>query len=122
MPATIELAAITVDCADPAPMANFYIAAADGELVREDADSAWVKIAGTLWIFRRVEDYVAPSWPSRAVPQQMHVEYCVDDIVAAEEKLTAFGATTAEYQPNRAGGLVVMLDPAGHPFCIGSRG
>jgi len=120
--ATIELAAITVDCEDPGPMAAFYQAAADGEFVREDADSAWVKIAGTLWIFRRVENYVASSWPSHDVPLQIHMEFYVDDIDAAEEKLTGFGATTAEYQPGRAGGLVVMLDPAGHPFCICSRG
>ncbi|HET8659650.1 MAG TPA: VOC family protein [Micromonosporaceae bacterium] len=31
------------------------------------------------------------------------------------------GATAAEYQPHRENGLVVMRDPAGHLFCIGTR-
>jgi hypothetical protein len=122
VPATIELAAITVDCADPGPIADFYKAAADGELVRADADSAWVRIAGTLWIFRRVEDYQRPSWPSTEVPLQMHMEFYVDDIDVAERQLTGLGATTANYQSNREGGLLVMLDPAGHPLCIMTRG
>ncbi|MEY9876768.1 hypothetical protein ABH931_006279 [Streptacidiphilus sp. MAP12-33] len=120
-PATIELAAITVDCADPGPTADFYQAAANGELVRREDDSAWVRMAGTLWIFRRVVDYRRPSWPSSTVPLQIHMEFYVDDIDAAEARLTALGATTAEYQSNREGGLLVMLDPAGHPFCICTR-
>jgi hypothetical protein len=33
----------------------------------------------------------------------------------------ALGAVTCDFQPHRAQGNVVMLDPAGHPFCIGTR-
>ncbi|WP_328459462.1 VOC family protein [Streptomyces sp. NBC_00448] len=118
MPATVELAAITVDCQDPGPIAAFYQAATGGESVRSGADSARVKIAGILWIFRRVEDYRPPTWPSARVPLQMHLEFSVDDLTAAEEELIGLGATTAEYPSDRAAGLLVMLDPAGHPFCI----
>lgn len=121
MSATVELAAITVDCPDPAPIAAFYQAAAGGETVRSENDSAWVRIAGTLWIFRRVENYQPPTWPSADVPLQIHMEFYVDDLSVAEHELIGFGATTAEYQSNRASGLLVMLDPAGHPFCICKR-
>lgn len=38
-----------------------------------------------------------------------------------EAHLQLHGAVTAECQPHRDNGLVVMLDPAGHPFCTGSR-
>lgn len=49
------------------------------------------------------------------------MEFSVDDLTAAEEELIGLGATAAEYPSNRAAGLLVMLDPAGHPFCISER-
>jgi len=32
--------------------------------------------------------------------------------------LVDLGATVPEFQPHREHNLVVLLDPAGHPFCI----
>jgi hypothetical protein len=119
--ATITLAAITVDCPDPAALAAFYQAAAGAEAVRGDADSAWARMAGTLWIFRKVADFRAPTWPSSEVPMQVHMEFSVDELEPAAERLRELGATVPEHQPGRAGGLLVLLDPAGHPFCIGAR-
>ncbi|MER5635687.1 VOC family protein [Kitasatospora sp. NPDC002227] len=117
----IELAALTVDCADPGSLAEFYAAATGGELLRSDADSAWLGVAGAVWIFRRADGYQPPSWPSPEVPLQMHMEFYVEDVDAAEAELVALGATTAPEQADRARGLVVMLDPAGRPFCICAR-
>jgi hypothetical protein len=72
-------------------------------------------------IFREVEAYQAPTWPSPDVPLQIHLDFFVDDPNEAEMLLQQHGATSPEYQPNRENGLVVMLDPAGHPFCIATR-
>jgi len=43
----VDLAAVVVDCQDAAPLAAFYRAACGGEIIRRDADSAWLVIGGT---------------------------------------------------------------------------
>jgi hypothetical protein len=74
-----------------------------------------------LVIFREVADYRAPTWPSSDVPMQGHLDFFADDLEKAEALLHQHGATTPEDQPHRGEGLIVMLDPAGHPFCICTR-
>ena len=117
--ATVEIAALTIDCADSQAMASFYRAAGGGEITHADAGSCWVTLGGLLLVFREVADYQPPTWPASDVPLQMHFEFYVDDLVEAEKRLVAFGASLAEHQPHTNGR--VMLDPAGHPFCIGGR-
>jgi hypothetical protein len=56
-----------------------------------------------------------------AVPVQAHLDFFVDDLADAEHRLVQLGATRPKHQPNRGNGLVVLLDPAGHPFCIRTR-
>jgi predicted enzyme related to lactoylglutathione lyase len=46
----------------------------------------------------------------------MHLDIRVDDLDAASAHAVAAGATVAEFQPQE--GVVVHLDPAGHPFCL----
>jgi Glyoxalase-like domain len=70
---------------------------------------------------RLVTDYPAPTWPSNEPPSQVHLELLVDDLDQAEAQLVDLGAAVADEQPLRQNGNVVMLDPAGHPFCIGTR-
>lgn len=117
----IELAAVIVDCREAAPLAAFYQAACGGEITRSDVNSVWLKLSGTTVIFREVTGYQPPTWPSSDVPMQVHLDFYVDDLEAAEARLHQLGATTPDYQPRREDGLVVMLDPAGHLFCIGTR-
>jgi hypothetical protein len=102
-------------------MGAFYRAACGGEIIRRDGDSVWLSVGGTIVIFRDVEGYRAPTWPADDVPMQVHLDFVVDDVAEAETLLRQHGATTADYQPHRQDGHVVMLDPAGHPFCIGTR-
>jgi len=44
----------------------------------------------------------------------------VEDLESAVGTLQSLGATLAAYQRPEDGGLRVMLDPAGHPFCVAS--
>lgn len=118
MTATIEIGALTIDCADSTAVGAFY-QAAGGEITRTDPGSCWVALGGLLLIFREVANYRPPTWPDSDVPLQMHFEFYVDDLREAEERLIGFGARLAQFQPNANGR--VMLDPAGHPFCIGAR-
>ena len=117
----IDLAAVVVDCREAAPLAAFYQSACGGEIIRSDENSAWLKLAGTTVIFRRVGDYQPPTWPSSEVPMQVHLDFYVDDLEEAEARLHQLGATTPGHQLHREDGLVVMLDPAGHLFCICTR-
>jgi len=73
--------------------------------------------AGILLTVQRVEGHVAPDWPAGSVPKQIHLELAVDDLEAAEARAIAMGATKATAQPN-PDAWRVLLDPAGHPFCV----
>jgi hypothetical protein len=124
MPATIDLAAVIIDCRDPVPVAAFYQAAGGGEITRTDDDAVYVTLGGMLLIFRQVEGYQPPTWPSEDVPMQIHMDFFVDDLDEAEALLHQHGATTLKLPPGQhadPGLLRVMLNPAGHPFCIGTR-
>ena len=118
----VELAAITLDCLDPAPMIAFYARAFGAKISHEKDDGAWIHLdGGPLILIHRVDGYRRPTWPEPDVPKQMHLELWIDDLDEAETRLHALGATTCDHQPHRDQGNVVMLDPAGHPFCIGTR-
>ncbi|WP_200214207.1 VOC family protein [Micromonospora coerulea] len=67
--------------------------------------------------FVRVEGYQRPTWPQAEVPKQAHLDLGVDDLDTAQAELLALGATEplTQPQPDR---WRVLIDPAGHPFCI----
>jgi hypothetical protein len=103
-------------------MVAFYAGAFDAKVSHNDDTGAWIHIAGgPLILVRVLEDFQPPTWPEPDVPMQMHLELSVDDIEEAETRLQVLGATTPSYQPHREQGNLVMLDPAGHPFCIAGR-
>jgi catechol 2,3-dioxygenase-like lactoylglutathione lyase family enzyme len=70
------------------------------------------------------EHYVRPVWPGAHGRQgmQVHLDIWVEDVTAGVAWATACGAIEAEHQPaNRdPSRLRIMLDPAGHPFCLWS--
>jgi predicted enzyme related to lactoylglutathione lyase len=107
---------IVIDCPDPDALAAFYGTMLDW---KTEVKADWVDIRadyGQCISFQKVEGYAAPTWPSQEVPQQMHLDVVVDDLDTAEAEVIALGATKAEYQPGTT--FRVMLDPAGHPFCL----
>jgi hypothetical protein len=63
-------------------------------------------------------DYERPTWPAVPGRQQMmaHLDIEVSDLDAAVADAQALGATLAAHQPQPS--VRVMLDPAGHPFCL----
>jgi hypothetical protein len=68
--------------------------------------------------FNSSREYVRPVWPPADGQQQMmmHLDVEVDDLDVAVAAAVELGATVAEFQPQEA--VRVMLDPAGHPFCL----
>jgi catechol 2,3-dioxygenase-like lactoylglutathione lyase family enzyme len=119
MPSTMKLTAITLDCADPKALAAFYQQATGLEPVPEsDDDFAGLTREDGLFIgFQRVDDYQEPRWPGQSVPQQLHLDFAVDDLDQAEALVLALGAAKPEFQPGGARWRV-FADPAGHPFCL----
>lgn len=108
---------IVLDCPDPAALAAFYAALLDWTV--EPGDGGWIDVRadyGQCLSFQQVDGYVAPTWPSQDVPQQMHLDVVVDDLDEAEAATLALGATKTEHQPGST--FRVLLDPAGHPFCL----
>jgi predicted enzyme related to lactoylglutathione lyase len=105
-----------VDCPDPGTLARFYGALLDW---KADVSSDWAEIRsgdGQCICFQQVEGYTAPSWPSQQVPQQLHLDVIVDDLDAGEAAVLELGATKPPHQPGTT--FRVLLDPAGHPFCL----
>ena len=49
--------------------------------------------------------------------QQAHLDFDVSDLDEAEAEALAIGATKAVIQPS-PNDWRVLLDPAGHPFCL----
>ncbi|MER5884146.1 VOC family protein [Streptomyces sp. NPDC001941] len=121
-PALLELSAVTLDCADPLELAAFYQQALGvAPHARSDADFAGLTLANGLFIgFQRVDGHQPPSWPGQGVPQQLHLDFDVDDLEQARDALVALGASEPAHQPTPDKWLV-LLDPAGHPFCLSPR-
>ena len=62
--------------------------------------------------------YQPPAWPNEPGRQQMqlHLDIEVANLDEAVAAAVALGATEAAYQPQHD--VRVLLDPAGHPFCL----
>ena len=68
--------------------------------------------------FQSAPDYVPPVWPAAEGRQQMmmHIDIAVDDLAAAVADAVGLGAILPRFQPQED--VRVLLDPAGHPFCL----
>ena len=109
--------AVSLDCDDPGRLGEFYAALTGGSVVF--ANDAFVAVqADSGWITaQRVTDYRRPTWPDDAVPKQVHLEFAVSDLETAQAASVAIGAEVAAQQPS-PDQWRVLLDPAGHPFCL----
>jgi hypothetical protein len=112
-----------LDCPEPLVLADFYAKLSGLEVEPLDGfapeDVTWIELLNEgkpTIAFQQVATYVAPTWPEGPVPQQLHLEFAVDDLDGAEELALSLGATKAEFQPGET--FRVFLDPVGHPFCF----
>ena len=113
-----------LDCPDPMALAAFY-AAVVGSEVTDSSDDMWATIpipGGTpdfAQSFQRDENYTAPSWPEGPVPQQMHLDFEVDEFAPERERVIGLGATLVRSCIRDDGyGWEVFRDPVGHLFCL----
>lgn len=131
--AAVTLAAVTLDCADADGLAAFYCALLGWQITHRDVDET--RLGGTGWIaisgpdggvrlsFQGEDWYEPPAWPEEAGAQSkmLHFEMSVDgDLDSAVARVIELGGREAPNQPGDRDQrrLRVMLDPAGHPFCL----
>ncbi|CCQ14054.1 putative uncharacterized protein [Rhodococcus sp. AW25M09] len=114
-PTHLDVAGTSLDCAEPAELARFYLALLGGELLWENPESSGIRThAGMNIVAQKVANYIAPVWPSTSI---VHFDLNAGgSLVESVAYAVECGATEAAEQPDPR--WRVLLDPAGHPFCI----
>lgn len=111
-----RLAMVTLDCADPRAEATFWSALLGWAVAAAEDDYAMLTGPTSALGFGRVPDYEPPAWPNTGGSKQFHFDIAVDDIPAMEARCVELGARLPDDQPGDT--WRVLLDPAGHPFCL----
>ncbi|MFD1323554.1 VOC family protein [Micromonospora sonneratiae] len=120
MTAIGDLIMVNLDSPDPQTHAEFYRRVLGWETTSSEDEYAMISNGTNSIGFGRVEAYQPPQWPDESSGKRYHLDLYVDDLDKAEESCLALGAVKPDFQP---GGQRwrVLLDPAGHPFCICPR-
>ena len=115
---TTRLKMTTLDCADPRAEAAFWSGLLGWDVVAAEDEYAMLVPSGggPALGFGRIEGYASPGWPNEHGTKQFHLDLGCDDVAATEAQALALGATLADPQPGET--WRVLLDPAGHPFCL----
>ena len=110
----LRFVGVSLGCADPAALADFYLRLLGGRLVWSRPSSVGVQVPGVLLIAQRVEGHRPPDWPGASV---VHLDLTAgNELDEPERRALELGARLADpqYDPRWR----VLLDPAGHPFCV----
>lgn len=112
----LRIATVTVDCADPAPIARWWAEALAWRVTYEDADE-WViepqegdEYAAPL-LFIRVPD-------TKTVKNRIHLDLRPEVRDAEVARLEGLGATRTNIGQGDDVTWVVMTDPFGNEFCV----
>ena len=116
---------MTLDCADAESLAGFYAQVLGWEINARDGNG-WVQVrdpgGGVGLNFQFEERYEPPTWPEEPGKQMkmVHLELLVEGMDAAVAAVIRAGGAAAAHVPQDRdpSRLRVMLDPAGHPFCL----
>ncbi|MCL1918755.1 MAG: hypothetical protein FWG14_10635 [Peptococcaceae bacterium] len=122
----MRLGAIVIDSGDAEELSAFYQKLLGWTIERQFFEGEkWVIVKSmddgmSRLVFQEVADYKRPKWPSAEGLQQkmLHLDFYVkkDDFDNEVEHALSCGAALSEIQLSES--WKVMLDPAGHPFCI----
>lgn len=107
--------ALTIDCADPARLAEFWSAVLGYEIGGIEEGDVWIKDpVGTGWalLFQVVPE-------GKSVKNRLHLDLRSSASMAQEvERVKALGATELRYVEEYGSFWTVMLDPEGNEFCV----
>ncbi|OMH34176.1 VOC family protein [Tersicoccus sp. Bi-70] len=115
----LELTGVVLDSDDPPALADFYHRLLGWSYGSREPE--WVTLrspSGAGLSFQYEAHWVPPVWPAgEGDPAMMiHLDIAVHDLDAAVVFAERTGARVAAFQPQED--VRVMLDPAGHPFCL----
>ena len=111
---------VTLEAPDPHALLVFWSAILDKPIWDESESGGSLDFGegvGSLGV-QKADVYEPPVWPPEPGSQgmQLHLEVEVSDLEVAVAHAVELGATVAEHQPQDD--VRVLLDPAGHPFCL----
>jgi len=109
-----------IEAPDPSALARFYAELLGWPIGHEEPGTTVLAAPeGSVYVvFQQADDYRPPTWPPAAGEQRpmIHFDFQVGDLDAAVADAVGLGATVATAQPQE--NVRVLLDPAGHPFCL----
>jgi Glyoxalase-like domain len=114
-----------LDASDVLELTRFYERFL-GWPVREIEGDGWSRLGPIDGItkieIQHEEHFVRPVWPGAPGAQgmQIHLDIWVEDLERGVAWAITCGAVEASHQPEDRDRtlLRIMLDPAGHPFCL----
>jgi len=114
----MTLTATVLDTPDPRGLARFYAALLDWPIGTDDPEWATLRPGGPGLSFQLEQQHEPPVRPAGPGDPRMqaHLDVGVEDLAAAVEFAVSLGARKAGFQPQDH--VRVLLDPAGHPFCL----
>ncbi|MES9606823.1 VOC family protein [Actinomadura sp. NPDC000929] len=118
----VNLSSVVIDAAEPEPEGAFWHRLLGGSITRTPSHH-FVQAPGLpVLVIQSAPGQVAPNWPDGL--QQMHLDFTVDDLAAADRTALEAGATRLrpadDVHPETQNGSRVYASPAGHPFCLRS--
>lgn len=124
---SLELTSVTISTPAPRDSAAFYarllgadITASEPAQPGKPPEDGWaqLKTERVTLNFEYEEFWTTPVWPAQLGKQTatQHLDLLVHDLPAAVDWAVQCGAREATEQPQ--GGVRVMIDPQGHPFCL----
>jgi catechol 2,3-dioxygenase-like lactoylglutathione lyase family enzyme len=126
---TLRVTSVTIAAPEPRALALFYAELLGCPLGRveqpgpgDPPEAGWAQLRqgvdGITLNFEYEPHYRPPRWPSVVGEQQTmeHLDIWVQDLASATEWALLAGARLATVQPQDR--VRVLLDPAGHPFCL----
>ena len=127
----MAVTSVTIGAPAPRDLAAFYarllgwpVTATDPPRPGMPPDDGWAQLRpppgqeGPTLNFEYEAKFTRPVWPAADGAQNatQHLDIAVGDLDETVSWALAAGAIYAEFQPQDD--VRVMLDPAGHPFCL----
>ena len=120
----MKFGCVTLDSRNAEEHADFYqkLLGWTTRFTNTDNDSKFVGIVndatGIVLLFQENDAYISPVWPSEQGQQQQmaHLDFFTEDMEKDVTHAIACGAKLAQTQFSDK--WRVLIDPAGHPFCI----
>ncbi|HUF53015.1 MAG TPA: VOC family protein [Dehalococcoidia bacterium] len=113
---TLRIATVTIDCADPAPIARWWAEALGWRVAYEDDDECVIEPpeggeSAAPLLFIRVPD-------AKTVKNRIHLDLRPEDRDAEVARLEGLGAKRINVGQGEDVTWVVMSDPFGNEFCV----